>query len=171
GQALQFGATAVGRWVDGARQKAAVRQVRSGRRRVLLLALCLGLLLATGYSVWRVARPAATAGEVELPRDLEPRVELFGRAWARGDVPLMRGPTTPTQDRQLYSWYLRHQPPPRNGAAEQGNADIKVEVSTVTRKPQQTVMHVRVQGLRAANGQSSAEMNLSWEERGETWYF
>jgi hypothetical protein len=171
GKTVEVVRTADGRWVDRSQQQAASRRARSGRRRVLLLVLCVGLLLAAGFSVWRVTRPAATAAEMELPHELEPRVELFGRAWARGDVPLMRRLTTPTQDRQLYSWYMRHQPSPRTGTTESASPDVKVEVSAVTRKPQLAVMHVRVQGLQAAGGKSSLDLNLLWEVRGDTWYF
>jgi hypothetical protein len=171
GKTVEVVRTADGRWVDRAQHQAATRRVRSGRRRVLLLALCVGLLLTAGFSVWRVTRPPAAAGEMELPRDLEPRVELFGGAWARGDVPLMRRLTTPAQDRQLYSWYVRHQPPPRTGTTDPATPDVKVEVNAVTRQPQLTVMQVRILGLPLANGKSSVEMKLSWEQRGDTWYF
>jgi hypothetical protein len=128
-------------------------------------------LLIAGLSVWCVTRPAAAPGEVALPRELEPRVELFGRAWARGDVPLMRRLTTPAHDRQLYSWFVRHQPPIRTSSAEPANPNVQVEVSAVTRKPQMAVMHAHVQGLQGAGGLSAVDLNLSWEERGDTWYF
>jgi hypothetical protein len=171
GKTVEVVQTADGRWVDGAHQQAAARRGRFYRRRVLLLVLCLGLMLTAGFSVWRVARAAAIPEEMALPHDLESRVELFGRAWARGDVPLMRRLTTPAQDRQLYSWYLRHQPPPFPSRAEPSHPDVKVEVSTVSHKPQLAAMHVRIQGLQTGNGKAPVEMNLSWEERGDSWFF
>ena len=50
---------------------------------------------------WRGAHGSARVVEAELPHGLEPRAELFARAWLHNDVPLMRRLTTPTHDRVL----------------------------------------------------------------------
>ncbi len=144
-----------GRWRE--KGSAKVRRRRVTGRRLVAAALVLALVPAVGATAWWLTRPAQAA-EAPLPTELEPRAELFGRAWLKGDVALMRRLTTPTQDKALYSWVKRH-PAPAPAA------EAAVAVNVVSGKGSVKTVHVRVDGPRAQ------QVTLTWEERGGAWYF
>lgn len=133
---------------------------RAGRYR-LSLAVSVGILLVvlvTGLG-WRQRQ--ARARVPELPGGLQERAELLARAWLQRDVPLMRRLTVTTQDRVLYSWFVRHQPPV-SGAGPP-------EVKLLAQQNGLTPVEIRVPGGRA--GQPPISLRLFWERRGDTWFF
>jgi tetratricopeptide (TPR) repeat protein len=181
----RFGVRADGRAVElvegpGGKlvEAAAVRERAAHRRKRRLLVggvvLAAALFPALGVAGWRVVRPAAASGdEVELPHELEARVELFARGWLGNDVRLMRRLTTPTHERVLFAWYNRHRPPVAfrsqvDGTVPEGS---RIEVTRRPGKAGQAVVHVRVTNPAAAPNHPAAEFALAWEERAGSWYF
>jgi tetratricopeptide (TPR) repeat protein len=172
GTAVPVVRAAGGRWVESAKLAAGRKQARTRRRLLVGVAAAAVLLLAAGLSAWWVVHPAAPR-EPELPRELTPRAELFARAWLRNDVPLMRRLTTPAADKAVYGWYTRHRPPalPEPPAGQDLPEGVNVEVSTVSSKEHLSVVRARFTGLPPTRGKPSPELTLSWEERGDSWYF
>lgn len=151
-----------------------VQRLRRGRRewrlRVSAVA-CVILLLACAF--WwpsRLGRSSASV-EAELPAELERRVELFAKAWHRGDSRTMRRLTDPTQDRLLFLWY-RNNPSPMLPAQEKAaKSDTRFEVSKVADRHPLVWFDVKVQDAAPDGPMARAELKLAWEERGNTWFF
>jgi tetratricopeptide (TPR) repeat protein len=158
-----------GRWVER-RSRAAQQRLNRWRRFRLLAAGVAVALVVYGLS-WapRLGQASAT-GDPELPQDLEPRAELFARAWLKGDYRMLRQLTDPVQDRLLFPWYRRHPPP----LVESTNADepaVQIQVMAPANSTTPTALRVRFDGLRSPHARSPLELQLAWEERGGSWYF
>lgn len=146
-----------GHWVGRDSRDAERRQRRTRWVRYLAAGvIAVGLTSAAVTGVRGLARRAPPAEE--LPQEVRARAELFVRAWAGGDYPLMRRLTDPVQDRQLFSWYRRNPPPP--GVA---GADKPVELEAVPSQAPKAAFRVR--------GARPTAPTLVWEERGGTWTF
>jgi hypothetical protein len=158
------------KWVDRAAHTA--RSTRSrllrfvGRRLLPALGLAAAVLLA----VWLSSRPA-TSSEVALPRELEPRAELFTRAWLKKDWAKMRLVVTPGEDRALYRWSVRHPPPAARSGANPADQDVPIEVTVLSTQAQKARVQVRIRGPDGPSGKGASEWVQFWEERGGTWFF
>jgi hypothetical protein len=156
-----------GKWVErGSRQDPRSRPTL--RRRVLYalpLAVLL-LVLVAGLGTWRSR--AAFAALPELPKDLETRADLLARAWLQRDVPLMRRLTVATHERIVYSWYVRHQPPPL--AADALTSENRPMVQIAERKGRWAQAVLRLPGG-GDSTRAAVELRLWWEQRGDTWFF
>jgi tetratricopeptide (TPR) repeat protein len=157
-----------GRWVDTEWMESQARNRRTRRRKVIGAALAAGVCVYTlSWTPALVGSLAPAAAQSELPSELQPRGELFTRAWLRGDLPLMRRLTDPVQDRMLFAWYKRNPPPAE--AREAAGANFTVGVA-----PGQTsaaTVRVRFDTIRAARGPGPLELQLAWVERGGNWIF
>jgi Flp pilus assembly protein TadD len=121
---------------------------------LLVLAVC-------GYARWR-PRPALA----ELPNDLPSRGELWGKAWLNNDRLLLRRLTSPSHDRQLHPWLLRHPPPSDEEKAASPPPEIHLRVQKT--KANQAILIVRITG---AALKDPREFRLDWVEQGEAWNF
>jgi hypothetical protein len=141
-----------GRWKER-------RHRAAGRLRALWL-LPVAVVLAFAFiGAWDWRHRRAQAARNELPRGLEERAELLGRAWMKKDIPLMRRLTVTTHERILYSWFVRHQPPAGDGPPT---------VQVVDRKDRAAQVVVRAPGGAAGR---PVELRLFWEQRADAWYF
>jgi hypothetical protein len=125
------------------------------------------LLSVAALCSWRLGRRPAPA-EPPLPRELEPRIELFARAWLRGDLPRMRQLTVTTQDRVLYAWHRRHLPPAVPDEADAASPSFRVD--TVADRPPYRVVRLHLAGP-PPPGRSSLPLTLTWEVREGAWFF
>jgi hypothetical protein len=156
------------KWVDRAAHTS-----RSTRSRLLRfvgrrLLPALGLAAAVLLVIWLSSRPA-TSSEVALPRELEPRVELFTRAWLNKDWAKMRLVVTPGEDRALYKWSVRH--PPAARSEDPAGQDVPIEVTVLATQAQKARVKVRIRGPDGPSGKGASEWVQFWEERGGTWFF
>jgi hypothetical protein len=145
------------------------RRPRRERRRArwaVALALLLGVLVLTA---WRATRSPAAAAEAPLPVDLEPRAELFARAWLAQDVPLMRRLTDRARDNHLYPWLVRHRSPAvaRPGAEDNPLVGVAVHLRLEPTAGGTTRVVVRLDGLPAP----VPSLTQDWAARGDAWYF
>jgi hypothetical protein len=144
------------------------RRLRPERRRIrwaVALALLLGVLALTA---WRGARSPAAAAEAPLPADLEPRAELFARAWLAQDVPGMRRLTDRARDNHLYPWLVRHRPPAVDRTHPEGDplAGVTIHLRLEPTGAGTNRVVARIDGL-----PSSATLTQDWAARGDAWYF
>ncbi len=174
GRAVELVEAPGGKWIEAGRVREDSRRRR--KRRVALLAVVAAAVLfpALGFAGWRAVRPEPVeVREIELPSELGARAELFATAWLTNDVRLMRRLTTPTHDKAVYSWYVRHRPP----AALRGTADgappagTRFEAALLPGTSGHTTARVRVSNPTAASPHPPVELVLAWEERGDGWYF
>jgi len=152
-----------GRWVERQSRDAELRRRRANRVRILAAAAVAIAVLSAGVTGARVLGRAVAKSD-ELPRDLKVRADLFARAWASGDYPLMRRLTDPVQDRQLFAWYRRNPPSPGTAVA-----DKALDLESVPSQPPKAVFRVR--GQVAGRGARPTDLILTWEERGGNWMF
>lgn len=168
GSVAEVVATKDGRWVD---RSAARGRSRQGRRRRLIAAALLVVLLvpALAFGGWRAVRPSSAPPPVEpdLPADLTARADVFGKAWAANDLRTMRRLASPADERGVYPWYRRHQPP---AALRAGAGDTRVAVSEQAIRPGVSAVRLRITSPRTADRPPS-DLTLTWEQRAGTWYF
>jgi hypothetical protein len=144
------------------------RRPRPERRR-LRWAAALALLLAVlALTAWRGMRSPAAAAEAPLPADLEPRAEMFARAWLAQDVPGMRRLTDRACDNHLYPWLVRHRPPTVARAHPEDDplAGVTVHLRMEPTGAGTTRVVARIDGLAAP-----ATLTQDWAARGDAWYF
>jgi hypothetical protein len=158
------------KWVDKVAHAARSRRAIATRFIVRRLLPALGVAALILGVVWLSTRSAVSA-EVQLPRELQPRAELFTTAWLKKDWATMRLLTTPGQDRNLYKWYLRHPSPPARPQAGDSGDEIHLEVGVGATQGTTTTVKVRIPGQGGTAGKGALEQTQSWEERGGTWYF
>jgi hypothetical protein len=144
------------------------RRRRPERRRLrwaAALALFLGVLALTA---WRGMRSPAAAAEAPLPADLEPRAEMFARAWLAQDVPGMRRLTDRARDNHLYPWLVRHRPPALDHPHLEDDplAGVTVHLRMEPSGAGTTRVVARIDGLPAP-----ATLTQDWAARGDAWYF
>jgi hypothetical protein len=157
-----------GRWVERGGLADTHRRAR-WRRGVVAVALLLSVLVSgLCWAAGLTTSPAAPVAD--LPQELEPRAELFARAWLQGDYGVMRKLTDPAQDRLLFAWYKRS-PVPDLGAAGNDSGEVRVAVEVPAIRSSTVSLRVRFEGLRPARGGTSVNLQLSWEERGGNWFF
>jgi tetratricopeptide (TPR) repeat protein len=157
-----------GRWTEQEQLESAARQRRARRLRWLAGTVAAVLLFST-ISWAPQALRQQTVAEPELPRELEPRAELFTRAWLSGDSRTMRRLTDPVQDRLLFTWSRRN-PPPSSIAIVGPEDEVQVAVEVLPSVPPTTWLRVRVDGLPKSDGKPE-ELQLAWEHRGGQWIF
>jgi hypothetical protein len=158
-----------GRWVERGQDAAPGHAARW--RRFRLVAASLALFLLIGGICWAAtAGTSSSAPPAELPQELEPRAELFARAWLRGDYGTMRKLTDPAQDRLLFAWYKRS-PAPALNQAETDPGDVRVALEVPAIRSASTSLQVRFPGLQAPRGAPPIGLRLSWQERGGNWFF
>ncbi len=144
------------------------RRPRRQRRRVrwaVALVLLLGALVLT---TWRATHSPAAA-ESPLPADLEPRAEMFARAWLAQDAPTMRLLTDRAHDNHLYPWLVRHRPPAvdRSNPEADPLAGIAVHLRVEPTGAGTTRVVVRIDGLPSP----APSLIQDWAARGDAWYF
>lgn len=151
------------KWVDRKAHEARSRRGFAIRftTRLILPVVAVAAIAVAG--AWWSTRPVQSA-EVELPRELVPRVELFAKSWLKKDWGTMRLLATPGQDRNLYKWSLRHAPP----RPAQANQEMQVEAAVLATQGQMSTVKVRIRGTA---GRGWAEEVQYWEDRGGAWYF
>jgi tetratricopeptide (TPR) repeat protein len=165
GRLVEVVKTPEGRWIHrSAREANSARAMR--KRWALWLVPTAAMLTCLVLGLWAWRHRSAVSPLPELPRGLEERAELLARAWQKKDVPLMRRMTGTTHDRILYSWFVRHQPP----ATAAGLEEAEPPTVKVVRRQDQTAQVV-VRMPRNGGKQSPVELQLHWEQRGDTWYF
>jgi len=155
-----------GRWVDRREYQRTATRSRAWRllsRRVLPV-LALAGIVCLGYRL--ISRPAP-AQQPDLPRELEPRVELFTRAWLQKDWSLVRRFAAPGEDRALYSWFVRH-PPPAQVLADWPSGMHVVLVSTQERL---ATVRVRIGNAGGTQARSLGEIVQFWQEHEAGWFF
>lgn|GEM_PF-5161013 len=172
GKAVELTETPGGKWVESRKIR---EQAQRRRKRRLVGAAVLGfavLFPAIGFAGWQVARPAPTSNaEIELPKELETRAELFCRGWLTNDVRLMKRLTSPAHEKIVYAWYNRHRPPlPLRGNTEGVPKDTRFEIQVQSIKPGQSRVRVRVSNPTLSPAQPPVELSLVWEERLDGWY-
>jgi hypothetical protein len=155
-----------GKWIDKlAYQRIAARShaMRLLTRRVLPAFVLAGIVLL-GYRL--ISRPAP-AQQPDLPRELQPRVELFTRAWLQKDWSLLRRFAAPGEDRPLYNWFVHH-PPPAKGPAESSSG---LEVVLVSTQAQTATVKVRIGDPAGNSGAPPVEAIQLWQEHQGGWFF
>jgi hypothetical protein len=155
-----------GKWVDKlAYQKTAYRS-RAARlliRRVLPVLMLVGTVLLA----YRLISRPAPAQQPDLPQELQPRVELFTRAWLQKDWSLLRRFAAPGEDRPLYNWFVRH-PPPAKGLAELNSG---LEVVLVSTQAETATVKVRIGNSVGKSGAPPVEAIQLWQEHQGGWFF
>ncbi len=160
-----------GRWVErGGPKDQPSRAARLGRKAMWLIpAATLLFCISLGFGTWKYKQ--SNRALPELPKDLESRAHLLARAWLKKDVPLMRRLTVTTHDKVLYSWFVRHQPPARPSSAESDTDEEMPQVKIVKRDDKTAQVVMRTPASHGNDGSRSGELQLHWEQRGDSWYF
>jgi tetratricopeptide (TPR) repeat protein len=173
GQAVQLVVSRQGTLVDAGRH-AHTRRHRRNRRltiaaTIALLLLLPGLALATRQAL----RPAPPVAEAPLPPDLDKRVELFTRSWLNNETRTMKRLTTPSLEREVYSWSLRQRPPVGLQSRGDGPRTETVQITQSSRflKPTLAIIEVRISPESGNARSDSAVLVQTWEQRGEAWFF
>ncbi|MBS0206462.1 MAG: tetratricopeptide repeat protein [Planctomycetes bacterium] len=159
---------ATGRWLFRASFNARLRSIRERRLQIAGIVSVVVLLVM----VWWVPRTSQSApqSEASLPVDLEPRAELFARAWLAADSRTLRRLTDPVQDRLLFNWLRRNPPPHVAVSPDELEKTLKCEVTRLPGQPPTTWVQVRVAGFEGSSG-APIEMRLAWEARSDVWHF
>ncbi len=153
GGAVEVVQTKGARWVDRT-ASAAARRRRTARRLGFAALPVLGFLTVAVLIIRLTARPPA-ASAAELPSELQPRAEVFTRAWLGKDWSVLRRLARPGEERDLYRWSV-HNPPPAGGEAA-------VEVTILATQGTTATVRIRARGV--------PDQVQLWEERGGAWYF
>jgi hypothetical protein len=157
-----------GKWVDKLAYQGIATWSRAARllaRRVLPAAALVGLVLL-GY---RLTLRPAPAQQPDLPRELQPRAEMFTKAWLKKDWSLMRRFAAPGEDRALYNWSVRH-PPPAKAVAAQSDADLPVEAVVLSTQTQPITVKVRIGSAPGKSGVPPFEVLQFWQEHEAGWF-
>ncbi|HLN32372.1 MAG TPA: tetratricopeptide repeat protein [Gemmataceae bacterium] len=158
------------KWVDGEVHSARSNQARTMRfviRRLLPVAGLAALLL---LSVRVFSRPATTS-DMELPRELKPRAELFTQAWLKKDWSRMRLLVKPGEDRNLYKWSVRSPPPIGRSLEGQTEQEIPVDVTVLSIQSQRATVSVQIRDLVGASANGPLDFQQFWEDRDGAWFF
>lgn len=173
GKAVEVTEAPGGKWVEASKVREQARRRRKRRLMVVAVLGCAILFPAIGVAGWQAIRPAKIANaEVELPKELDARAELFCRAWLANDVRLMKRLTSPTHDKIVYSWYTRHRPPLTLHTTTDGVLkERRVEVQIQLVKSGHARVRLLVSDPSTSGNQPPFELTLLWEEHADGWYF
>jgi hypothetical protein len=172
GKAVEVTEAPGGKWVEAGKARAHTRHRRTRRMVVVGVVVAAVLFPALGFAGWRAVWQVEDAPrEVELPKELQARAEVFARGWLTNDVRLMQRLTSTTHDKVLFSWYTRHRPPLTLRGATPTPEGTRIEVALQTTKVGHASVRVRVSNSTTAPGQPPVELVLAWEERADGWYF
>jgi hypothetical protein len=160
-----------GKWVDKHVHEESSRRKKLTRFALGRLLPATVLAAAVLLVVWfRFFNAPAALAEVELPHELEPRVELFTRAWLKKDWAQMRLFVTPGEEKRLYKWSVRN-PPPGSKVKAAAADDLKIQVLVASPHAIKSGVTARIQGAPGAKTGTGLELPQFWEKHGDAWVF
>ena len=162
-----------GRWADREDRLVEQHGVRTHRLRLTAAAGIVALVLFTVCWAPQIVRSSSISPEPALPIGLQPRAEMFARAWLEGDGRTLRRLTDPVQDKLMFNWSRQCPPPaaPIGENAETTAENIKIEVETLPSVAPIQWLRVHLRGVPSPTGQTELLLDLAWVERGGVWLF
>ncbi|HVW02691.1 MAG TPA: tetratricopeptide repeat protein [Planctomycetaceae bacterium] len=162
-----------GRWSDLEEQLAERQGVRTHRLRLTAVAGIVALVVFTICWAPQIVRSSSISPEPALPAELQPRAELFARAWLEGDSRTLRRLADPVQDKLMFNW-SRQAPapaPPAGQTTDKYYESATIEIELLPSVAPVRWLRVHIRGLPDSSAQPELLLDLAWVERGGTWLF
>jgi len=158
------------KWIEKEKRSVTSNRARTMRFVIRRLLPVVGLAAVLLLSLRLYSRPA-TASDMELPRELKPRAELFTQAWLKKDWSRMRLLVRPGEDRNLYKWSVRSAPPLTTSLDGQTAKDIAVDVTVLSIQSQKATVRVQVRDPIGTSANTHLDFQQLWEDRDGAWFF